>query len=914
MPYEYQIGGSLKLNSPTYAMRQADRELHDALLAGEFCYVFNARQMGKSSLRVRTWHRLHQAGMPCAIIDLTSIGSEQVTPQQWYKSLAADLIRSFGLWQQINFKQWWQTHEGITPLRCFSLLFEEVIFTQLPDQRLFVFLDEVDSILSLKFPADDFFAFIRYCYNQQAVDPSYRRLTWALFGVTTPSDLIRDRTRTPFNLGRAIELYGFTEVEAQPLLLGLVDRVSRPQAVLREIIRWTDGQPFLTQKLCQLAVQTSERAIAEGGLTLAPGMEPLWVDELVKLHILDYWETQDQPEHLRTVRDRILHNELAAIRLLSIYQQVLAGDRVLIDDSSEQIELLLSGLVVSQQGQLRVKNQIYAAIFNADWVARQLEKLRPYASEFDHWIASQQSDAQSLLRGQDLEDALVWVQDKKLSDMDYRFLSASQNLAKQAVETALAAEKFEREKTVYALQAAQEANQLLAEARSRAKHRVRSFWLGKRWVVAIAAAIAGLVILLRYAGGFQTLEWMALDRFFQLRPPLPVETRITLVAIDEPDLQRLGVLPISDQVLAQTIQILKQHQPRLIGLDLYRDLPVEPGAAALKEVFQTTPNLIGITKSAAEKVGAPKDLLQRDRIGFVDQVIDEDGTVRRALLSLRDQNKQTRLSLALKLALEYLATEQITPRPILNSKNMQIGKAVLVPFRSHDGGYVRANAGGFQILLNFQGDAQKFETISLTDVLSNRFTPAVIRDRIILIGQTAESVNDFFQTPYNNQITGGSNQMSGVVLHANIISHLLRAAIADQSTIKTWSESIEILWILVCSGIGASLAWRLRLPGKIVLAVLVAVTGLILLTYTAFLWGWWLPLIPAAVGLVMAAATLPNITQRQAERIQLRQILDFLDTAAETQPAAARIAIEYLKQSESSDQQATIDAVVRQKW
>ena len=75
--------------------------------------------------------------------------------------------------------------------------------------NLVIFIDEIDSVLSLNFPTDDFFTFIRACYNQRVDQPAYNRLTFALLGVATPSDLIQDKKRTPFNIGRAIELNGF---------------------------------------------------------------------------------------------------------------------------------------------------------------------------------------------------------------------------------------------------------------------------------------------------------------------------------------------------------------------------------------------------------------------------------------------------------------------------------------------------------------------------------------------------------------------------------------------------------------------------------------------------------------------------------------------------------------------------------
>jgi hypothetical protein len=234
--------------------RLADRQLYQALVTGEFCYVFNSRQMGKSSLLVQTRKRLEESGYACTTIDLTKIGSENITPSQWYKGIITELWQGFNLIGKFRLKSWWPETENISDLQNLSQFIESVILANLTAEKLFIFVDEIDSILGLDFPVDDFFALIRFCYNQRATHPEYRRLSFALFGVATPSDLIQDKSRTPFNIGTAIDLGGFTLEQAQPLLKGLSDYVGAPESVLKEILAWTNGQPFLTQKLCNLVL------------------------------------------------------------------------------------------------------------------------------------------------------------------------------------------------------------------------------------------------------------------------------------------------------------------------------------------------------------------------------------------------------------------------------------------------------------------------------------------------------------------------------------------------------------------------------------------------------------------------------------------------------------------------------------
>ncbi len=316
-------------NAPSYVEREADEDLYDALKAGDFCYVLNSRQMGKSSLLVQTMQRLQAEGITCTVIDLTQIGSHGVSADIWYADIISTLVSGFELAGTFNLRSWWDERNHISPVLRWNQFIEEVLLTKI-SQNIVIFIDEIDSVLSLNFPTDDFFASIRNCYEQRAYNPPYKHITFTLLGVASPSDLIQDKKRTPFNIGKGIELKGFQLHEAKSLAIGLAGKVKNPKEALKEVLQWTDGQPFLTQRICKL-IQADDQGLS--------------VDELVKSRIIENWEAQDEQAHLRTIRDRIWRNEQRVSRLLGLYQQILQQDEIATDNSVEQIDLRLTGLV-----------------------------------------------------------------------------------------------------------------------------------------------------------------------------------------------------------------------------------------------------------------------------------------------------------------------------------------------------------------------------------------------------------------------------------------------------------------------------------------------------------------------------------------------------------------------------------------
>ncbi|MEH2093621.1 CHASE2 domain-containing protein [Nostoc sp.] len=372
-----------------------------------------------------------------------------------------------------------------------------------------------------------------------------------------------------------------------------------------------------------------------------------------------------------------------------------------------------------------------------------------------------------------------------------------------------------------------------------------------------AVSVAVCVLLLHSIGLLQSLELAALDQFFRLRPNEPPEERITIVVIDESYLNEIRSWPIPDTKIAQLLQKLNVHKPLAVGLDIYRNLPVEPGNQELRNVYQSMTNLIGIellTNDKNKNISVlPPQGLNQNQVGFNNLLYDLDGKVRRSLLYWYVDN-QPHESFALKLALLYLKSKGITPTKAKNNPEyLQLGKAAFTRFEANDGAYVGADDRGYQLLTNFpkpkcQGSSKvlcNFRQVSMRDVLADKVKENLIKDRIVLIGSTAPSLQDFVFIPYSSSLMGTAKPVPGIQLQAYFISELISAALGGRPLLKVWPDLVEDLWIFVWSYLGAVTTWRILHATRGLLSILVSCFVLTLSAYLAFLYGWWIPLIPS---------------------------------------------------------------------
>jgi adenylate cyclase len=380
----------------------------------------------------------------------------------------------------------------------------------------------------------------------------------------------------------------------------------------------------------------------------------------------------------------------------------------------------------------------------------------------------------------------------------------------------------------------------------------------------VASLMLGIGVFVFIAGArefglLQSAEFLAYDKFLTWRAgPETTDPRIIIVEITENDIAKYD-FPIPDDLLAKLLETIATAKPAAIGLDIYRDVAVPRDGSHLAElnrVLRQNQNIVGIFKFGDPenpvKVAFPPALADTwERYGFNDFPF-ELGAVRRGFLFLWDNQDHVYPSFALTLASQTGVVGK------QEGSQFHIGKAIFPRFRANDGGYIRAQDGGHQFLLDFKSP-RKFVTYSLDDVLSNRVNDQAWRGKIVLIGEGAESAHDFETTPLQQSVPG-------VELHAQVLNQLLRAAEHSEKPTTSWGEPMELTWIFVWCILGGAVGFFIRRPLLLLAACCSAAAGLAAICWIAFARDFWLPFVPAFGGNLAAAAIVTGYMRYQERK------------------------------------------------
>ncbi|HEY7520742.1 MAG TPA: adenylate/guanylate cyclase domain-containing protein [Methylomirabilota bacterium] len=393
----------------------------------------------------------------------------------------------------------------------------------------------------------------------------------------------------------------------------------------------------------------------------------------------------------------------------------------------------------------------------------------------------------------------------------------------------------------------------------------------------ISLLIAVVIVGVRATRLLESSELAAYDWYLRLRPATPAaDPRVLVVTMTERDIQTQGAWPLPDEVLTNALEVLLRHEPRVIGLDIYRDVPVPPGTARLNRVLADDRRIVVVTKfgeGASDGVRPPAAVADPERIGFNDIIVDPGGIVRRGLLFL-DDGTNVFSSFALRLALPYLRAEGVDLRPAPEDERLlRLGPTTIRPLGGNDGGYVRADDRGYQFLLDFKGGDAGFRSIDLTSVLTGKFDPALVSGKIVLVGATAESIKDSFYTPFSRG-RDAAQDMPGVVVHAQSVSQLLRIGLDRATPMRTLREWQDWVWTAVWSLAGGLLALAIRSPWWFAVGTGAGLVGIAAVDFAVFLAGWWIPLVPPAAAWVgSAAVVVAYMSYREAmERSDLMKL------------------------------------------
>lgn len=395
-------------------------------------------------------------------------------------------------------------------------------------------------------------------------------------------------------------------------------------------------------------------------------------------------------------------------------------------------------------------------------------------------------------------------------------------------------------------------------------------------VLVVSVVVTALVMGVRHLGVLQLWELQAFDQIMRLRPTESPDPRLLVVTVTEEDVRKQNLKEkrsLSDSALAKLLLKLLPHQPQVIGLDIYRDFRVDPNQPDLAAYLQDK-RFIAVCDVGGENdyqgIGPPPEI-SSDRLSFSDFPVDADRVIRRQLLGMAPDPKSqcvTDTSFSFRVAQNYLAAQGLQVQET-SQGNLQIGSVVFPKLQPDAGSYHQLDALGYQVLLNYRTANSIAKQVSLYDILSGSLDPELpnlVKDRIVLIGNTARSFKDYFPTPYS--ASPSYQELPGVLIHAHMVSQIL-SAVLDQRPLLWWLPQWgEVLWVWGWSVVGGVVVWSCRSLLYLGLASGAALSILYGLCFVFLLTGGWMPLVPATLALIVTSSSVVVYARAQSGQLQ----------------------------------------------
>ena len=904
----FQPGGTLGVDAKSYVERQADEDLFNNLCDGRFCYVLNGHQVGKSSLVNRVSQKLEEQNRTCVNFDLQSVTDLQL--DELYKELNNAIIKK----TQLDLDSL-LTRESGTGARFQELI--EIVSRHNQDRSIVIFLDEINYLLKIREPSDfqpsSFFEILKN------LSDNHTKITFCVVGTASKKSLTMGGDvyqATPaiefFNQGVSIELNGFRKNDVDPLIEGLKNKKLQEQLTNEEVNAILGSldiyEPDQARAIASFILNSYKIAKAIAGAILddQPDRAQAIVDPIADNIFLDDQPDRaqaivnpiadnildDQPDRAQAIANDILDSDQTAREIVYAILDETGGQPFLTQYFCDAIYKMRISDIPKGQESKKVQDLIQEAISvkTANDLHLFSEPLQKHLSDIKDIILY--DDGLSRRRLQLYRNILLFPQksvDFTENGDEYPSLLLSGIVQKEENKLKLYNPIYEK---IFNLQWV---NQKLKKSRDLKNDILRG------------VGILVFILVLRVLGSMQPLELFVYDRMLQMRQTEKIDETITVVTVNEKTLNNgdyattyEGSKTLTDRTVYQILQKINQYNPKVIGLDIYRDITLPPddreGGESLREYLRQNENIVSICQKIVKNpnpdenyFGAPTTV-SSNQIGFADVPSDSQDSQQRDMyrrqffmLSNNPQDNpqdsicNTKYPLSVQAGLRYLGIRNydfgndLEGYSIKFLSDRQKADPSIYPttfhaIRRYQGGYYKfhdpktqTKKGGIQILINYRdhNQQQPFNSIDLSDILNNSLDSEdledKIKDRIVLLGYGFNTKKDNHNTPYG--------LMEGVYVQAHMTSQIINAVKNNRSLLYAfnwWQDAIIISFF----GVGLGTVIGLRTDRKFIRWCKYAVS-IIIIYGACFIIiqfnGLWMPFVPLILGLVLSGEIAVHI-------------------------------------------------------